>query len=309
MIVYKRTDWAQAIWHFHTGSNARDLLNRLFIVAIYVTVVTVVEIRYLDLRLKDTPASFLSALGVLLSLLLLFRTNTAYDRFYEGRIAWGTLVNNCRNLAILYNGILPEEDQRNRQFFAKIISNFPFALKNRLRDSHSMDDLDETDEGENSELVHWEHLPSGVSNQLRVRTEQLYREGRITDAQHINLNAPLQALMDVCGVCERIKSTPIPFSYSLFIKVFIILYLMVIPFTLIDAYGYLTIPASVLMAYILVGLEIIGEEIEEPFGVDRNDLPLNQLSQMIRVSIHEIMQIYLPHDEKTGAKVNFVIVT
>lgn len=309
MIVYKKTDWIQAIWHFHTGRNAQDLLNRLYIVSAYVTAVTVVELNYMDLRLKDTPASFLSALGVLLSLLLLFRTNTAYDRFYEGRISWGTLINTCRNLAILYNAILPEDDQRNRPFFAKAISNFPFALKNRLRDSNSLDELDETEEGEKSDLIHWDHLPSGVANQLRVRTEQLYRDGRITDAQHINLNGPLQALMDVCGVCERIKSTPIPFSYSLFIKLFIIMYLMVIPFILIEPYGYLTIPASILTSYILVGLEIIGEEIEDPFGLERNDLPLNQLSQMIRVSVHEIMQIYLPHDEKTNAKPNFVIVT
>lgn len=309
MIVYKKTDWLQAIWHFHTGSNARDLLNRLVIVATYVTVVTVVEINYLDIRLKDTPASFISALGVLLSLLLLFRTNTAYDRFYEGRIAWGTLVNTCRNLAILYNAILPEDDQRNRQFFVKTISNFSFALKNRLRDTQSLEELDETDEGEKGDLIHWEHLPSGVANQLRVRTEQLYRDGRITDAQVINLNAPLQTLMDVCGICERIKSTPIPFSYSLFIKLFIIMYLMVIPFIIIDAYGYLAIPASILTSYILVGLEIIGEEIEDPFGLERNDLPLNQLSQMIRVSVHEIMQVYLPHDEKSGAKPNIMIVT
>ena len=309
MIIYKKTDWLRAIWHFHTGSNARDLLHRLYVVAAYVTVVTVVEINYVDLRLKDTPASFISALGILLSLLLLFRTNTAYDRFYSGRIAWGTLVNTSRNLAILYNAILPEADQANRQFIVKAISNFPFALKNRLREDTSIDELDETDAGEKSELLHLEHVPAGVANQLRVRTEQLYREGRITDAQHINLNIPLQTLMDVCGICERIKSTPIPFSYSLFIKLFIVMYLMVIPFIIIDAYGYLTIPASILMSYILIGLEIIGEEIEDPFGTERNDLPLNQLTQMIRVSVHEIMQIYLPHNEKKSAKPNFVIVT
>ena len=309
MIVYKKSEWIQAIWHFHTGSTARALIQRLGVVAIYVVVITFVELNYMDLRLKDTPASFMQALGILLSLLLLFRTNTAYDRFYNGRIAWGTLVNTSRNLAILYNSMLPDNDQPNRLFFAKAISNFPFALKNQLRASHSIDELNETDEGEKQDLLHYEHLPSGVANQLRVRTELLYRDGRLTDAQLINLNPPLQTLMDVCGICERIKSTPIPFSYSLFIKLFITLYLMVIPFTVIDAYGYLTIPATLIMAYIMVGLEMIGEEIEDPFGLERNDLPLNQLSQMIRVSVHEIMQIYLPHDEKSGAKPNFVIVT
>lgn len=309
MIIYKKSGLAQSIWHFHTGRNARDLLKRLVVVAVYVTFITVVDLNYLDLRLKDTPASFISALGILLSLLLLFRTNTAYDRFYEGRRTWGVLVNTCRNLAILYNAILPEDDQKNRQFLVKAISNFPFALKNNLRSETALDDLDQTAEGEKSELSHLGHVPSGVASQLRTRTEKLYREGVISNAQHINLNEPLQALMDIAGICERIKSTPIPFSYSLFIKVFIIMYLSVIPFTLIDAYGYLTIPASILTSYILVGLEIIGEEIEDPFGTDRNDLPLNQLSMMIRVNVHEIMQVYLPHEEKVDAVPSFVIVT
>lgn len=115
--------------------------------------------------------------------------------------------------------------------------------------------------------------------------------------------------MDVCGVCERIKSTPIPFSYTLFIKLFILLYVMMLPFTVITAFGYLTIPVVLLTSYILVGLELIGEEIEEPFGFERNDLPLNQLSRLIRVSVHDILQIPLPQVEKQAAKPGFTIVT
>lgn len=309
MIIYKNSDWLQTLWHFHTGSTAKALLKRLVIIAVYVTGVTIVELNYVDLKLKDTPATFFQAMGILLSLLLLFRTNTAYDRFYSGRQAWGSLVNTCRNLAILYNAILPDEDQESRTFFVKSISNFPFALKNHLRDDRNPDEFEDTEAGIKQALVHIEHVPSGVANQLRVRTEQLYREKVITDAQHINLNAPLQLLMDICGACERIKSTPIPFSYNLFIKLFITMYVMVIPFTVINVYGYMTIPAVLLASYILVGLEMIGEEIEEPFGTERNDLPLNQLSQMIRVNVHELMQIYLPQVEKKAAKPTFLIVT
>ncbi|MFD2570231.1 bestrophin family protein [Spirosoma soli] len=309
MIIYKTKDWLPAIWHFHTGPTAISLFRRLIVVAIYVAMVTIVELRYDDLRLKDTPSSFLSAMGILLSLLLIFRTNTAYDRFYEGRQAWGTLVNNCRNLAIFYNAILPTGDDDNRLFFARTISNFPFALKNSLRDLTSMDELDTTEEGEVRDLSNFDHKPSGVSNQLWVRSEALYRQGLITDSQHINLNRYLGSLMDVCGICERIKSTPIPFSYNLFIKLFIMLYVGVLPFTVIEVYGYLTIPAVLLTSYILVGLEMIGEEIEEPFGFERNDLPLNQLAQLIRVNVHDILQIYLPHVEKQAAKPGFTIVT
>ncbi|GAB4034391.1 bestrophin family protein [Spirosoma jeollabukense] len=309
MIIYKNKGILPSIWHFHTGPTAKALVRRLAVVGIYVSIVTIAEMHYTDLRLKDTPNSFLGAMGILLSLLLIFRTNTAYDRFYEGRQAWGSLVNNCRNLAIYFNAVLPEGDVTSRQFYAKAISNFPFALKNHLRDMPKMDELDIVEEGERRNLSNFDHKPAGVSNQLWVKTEILYREGHISESQHINLNQYLTALMDVCGVCERIKSTPIPFSYMLFIKLFIMLYVALLPFTIITAFGYLTVPAVFLTSYVLVGLEMIGEEIEEPFGLERNDLPLNQLSQLIRVNVHDILQINLPHVEKQAARPGFTVMT
>ncbi|AUD03773.1 bestrophin family protein [Spirosoma pollinicola] len=309
MIIYKNAGLLPSIWHFHTGPTAKALVRRLIVIAIYVILITIAEMRYIDLRLKDTPGSFLSAMGILLSLLLIFRTNTAYDRFYEGRQAWGSLVNNCRNLAIFFNAVLPEGDTASRNFYAKAISNFPFALKNHLRDSSNVSELDMVEEGERRDLSNFDHKPAGVANQLWAKTEALYREGHISESQHINLNQYLTTLMDVCGVCERIKSTPIPFSYTLFIKLFIMFYVVLLPFTVMTAFGYLTIPAVLLASYILVGLEMIGEEIEEPFGFERNDLPLNQLSQLIRVNVHDILQINLPHVEKLAAKPGFTIVT
>ncbi len=309
MILYKNKGLLPSIWHFHTGPTAKALLRRLAVVAVYVTIITVSEVNYIDWPLKNTPGSFLAAMGILLSLLLLFRTNTAYDRFYEGRQTWGVLVNNCRNLSIFFNAILPEDDTENRTFFAKSISNFPFALKNHLRDIVGMDELEIVEEGERRDLSNFDHKPAGVSNQLWVKIETLYREGHISESQHLNINQHLTALMDVCGICERIKSTPIPFSYMLFIKLFIILYVSLLPFTVITAFGYLTIPAVLLTSYILIGLEMIGEEIEEPFGVERNNLPLNQLSQLIRVNVHDILQINLPRSEKQAAKPGFTIVT
>ncbi|MCK8494112.1 MULTISPECIES: bestrophin family protein [Spirosoma] len=309
MIIYKSKAWLPALWHFHTGPTAIALLRRLVVVGIYATFVTIGELNFIDFRLKDTPSSFLQAMGILLSLLLIFRTNTAYDRFYEGRQAWGTLVNNCRNLAIFFNAVLPQSDTDSRLFFAKAISNFPFALKNHLRDIPGTDELDVVEEVDRRSLDKFDHKPAGVTSQLWVKTEMLYRAGHISESQHINLNRNLTVLMDVCGICERIKSTPIPFSYNLFIKLFIMIYVAILPFTIITAYGYLTIPAVILTSYVLVGLEMIGEEIEEPFGLERNDLPLNQLSRQIRVNVHDILQINLPPIEKQAAKPGFTIVT
>ncbi len=308
MITYKKNDWFLAIWHFHTGPTALSLFKRLIWVAFYVTGMTFLELWLVDLRLKNTPTEFLSAMGILLSLLLLFRTNTAYDRFYEGRRAWGVLVNNSRNLAAYLNALLPSDRSEDRLFYTKMIANFAFSLENRLRNDNKVDGLEDAGASELSELTHYDHVPNGVVAQLQLRTERLYREGVFTDSHLINLNPMLLVFLDVAGICERIKSTPIPFSYSFFIKVFILMYILVMPFMIIDEYGYLTIPAVIAVSYILVGLEIIGEEIQEPFGLERNNLPLNQIAQTIRLNVHELMQYYLPNEEKQAAKSNFVIV-
>ncbi len=309
MIVYKKENWFGAIWHFHTGPTAKVLARRLGWVALYVVGLVVLELNFVDLRLKDTPTAFLSGMGILLSLLLLFRTNTAYDRFYEGRRAWGTLVNNSRNLAAYVNAILPTDRHADRLFFAKMTSNFSFALENRLRDQPPMDGLEDADDEELNQLTHYDHVPNGLVALMQVRVEQLYREGLLTQAHLINISPLLLTFLDVAGICERIKSTPIPFSYSLFIKVFILMYIFVMPFTVIDEYGYLTIPAVLAVSYILVGLEIIGEEIQQPFGLEHNNLPLNQLAHTIRLNVHELLQFYLPHEDKQAAKTNFPILT
>ena len=309
MITYTKNDWFPAIWHFHTSPTAFSLFRRLFWVAAYVTGVTFLEFYFVDLRLKNTPTEFLSTMGILLSLLLLFRTNTAYDRFYEGRRAWGSLVNNSRNLAAYLNAIIPADRADDRLFYTKMIANFAFSLENHLRNDVKSDGLEAVGADELSELTHYDHVPNGIVAQLQVRTERLYREGLFTDAHLINLSTMLLVFLNVAGICERIKSTPIPFSYSFFIKVFILMYIFVMPFIIIDEYGYLTIPAVVAVSYILVGLELIGEEIQNPFGIERNNLPLNQISKNIRINVHELMQYYLPHDEKQDAKAKFVIVT
>lgn len=308
MIIYQKNDWFQAIWHFHSGRTALTIFRRLAWVLVYLVIVTIVELHFADLRLKNTPSEFLSGMGILLSLMLVFRTNTAYDRFYEGRRAWGTLVNTNRALATYLNALLPATRHDDRLFFAKMLSNFSFALKNHLRDSRDMTELEDTDGHQISTLQHYDHLPNGVMAQVQVRKQRLYNEGLITDPQLISLDNLLVAYLDVSGICERIKSTPIPFSYSFFIKLFILLYVGIMPFTVIDEFGYVTIPAVLAVSYVLIGLEIIGEEIQQPFGTERNNLPLNQLSHMIRLNIHEIMQLYLPPEEKEAAKPEFLIV-
>jgi len=309
MILYRKEDWWRAIWYFHTGKTARSLLKGVAIAGVYVSLIAVAELRFLDLKLSRTPTEYFSALGILLSLLLVFRTNTAYDRFYEGRRAWGTLINTSRNLAVLLSAILPTDDRDNRLFFAKSIANFAFALRNTLRNQTVPDGLESLNGLPNDLLGLIDHRPSAVVTEMRMRLEALVQAGRLSEVQSINLNPHVGELLNVAGICERIKNTPIPFSYSFFIKFLIMVYIIILPFTILEEYGYLTIPVVMITSYMLIGLEMIGEEIEEPFGLERNDLPLDQLSNLIRVNVHDILYLHLPFEDKQAAKPAYTIVT
>ncbi|MCY1312757.1 Bestrophin, RFP-TM, chloride channel [compost metagenome] len=117
----------------------------------------------------------------------------------------------------------------------------------------------------------------------------MYKEGIITDAHMINLNNELSALTDICGGCERIKNTPIPYSYSSFIKRFIMIYVITLPIGYVFQLGYYVAPLVTFIAYVLGSLELIAEEIEDPFGGDPNDLPLQKICNNIQKHVGEIL--------------------
>ena len=112
----------------------------------------------------------------------------------------------------------------------------------------------------------------------------------------------------MAGSCERIKNTPIPFSYSYFIKGFITVFILTMPFNLLDTYQWLTVPITMFGAYALLGVEMIGDEIEDPFGKDSNDLPLTQMANRIRANVHEILGVVLEEDIRTLADVPYSVV-
>ncbi|MVM38571.1 hypothetical protein GO730_15095 [Spirosoma sp. HMF3257] len=308
MIIYEAKNWFGALKHFHTSYSIQVLLKRVGYVSVYGILLTLIDQHVADIHVPFDGTLF-SLLGITLSLLLVFRTNTAYDRFWEGRRQWGLLVNYSRNLAVLLDALLPDEAVTNRIFFARMLSNFALALKGHLRTGVDFAELEETGNDELKTLPDYTHIPSRLAALLMRRFQALRQDGLVNDADLITVRLYHQALLDITGSCERIKKTPIPFSYSFFIKLFITLYVLLIPLVLVSNYGYFGILATTLAAYALIGIEMIGDEIEEPFGLDCNDLPLNQIAQTIRRNVHEILRvepstIVQPKQEVDYIKVN-----
>ena len=285
MINYNPKDWFIFIFRIPRADTFRKLFPLMLGVAVYAWLIAFVELRFIGKEQADflrNVGLMHSVLGFVISLLLVFRTNTAYDRWWEGRKIWGGITNSSRNLAIKVRGMLVEEEEI--RYFNQTIPLFALALRNLLRENEDCQDLDPA-----LELQHGKHVPNLVAALLYTRVNALHAKGQLSNTQFLALEQEVKALTDHAGACERIKNTPIPFTYSVFIKKFIFFYVMTLPFGWAFSMGYYIIPVVVLILYALASLELIAEEIENPFGTDANDLPLDQICHNIRKHVGELL--------------------
>ena len=287
MVSYNTKDWFTFIFRFHKADTFRTLLPIMGAIGIYAGAIGYLEVEYWQLTDKSYVKNITimhGMLGFVISLLLVFRTNTAYDRWWEGRKLWGALVNNSRNLAIKLSVMLSDEKDRN--YFQKMIPAYASVLHRHLSNSDTgkqlFEDLD-------LEIDHHNHKPNHVAKIMIQKVNDLYVSKKITGDQLIVINAELQSFTDICGACERIKNTPIPYSYSAFIKKFIFFYVMTLPFGYAFSLGYYVAPVVVFIFYVLASLELIAEEIEDPFGDDDNDLPTGKIAENIKKHVEELI--------------------
>lgn len=286
MISYNTKDWFTFIFRFHKADTFRTLFPIMIAIGIYSGIIGWLEVEYWQLSensyIKNITIMH-GMLGFVISLLLVFRTNTAYDRWWEGRRMWGSLVNNSRNFAIKLSAMLDEEKDRN--YFRKMIPTYATVLHKHLGDDDTALALfDDT-----LQIDHHKHKPNQVAKMLFSKINDLYVSKKITGDQLIILNNEVQSFTEICGACERIKNTPIPYSYSAFIKKFIFFYVMTLPFGYSFNLGYYVVPVVVFIFYVLASLELIAEEIEDPFGGDANDLPTRKIAENIKKHIEELL--------------------
>ncbi len=292
MITYDPSNWFKAL-AIHKADTFRKLFPWAVLVGVFTYAVFYLEMRYLRLshteQVRNLPVMH-SLLGFAISMLLVFRTNSAYDRWWEGRKLWGQLVNVSRNLAIKIDTYLPVQDQPARQFFATLIGIFPHELRAHLQMEKTRMELDQRPHPEIPGFDRSKHGPAQIAENMQRRVQELYREQMISGDQMITLNTEMVQFMDICGACERIKNTPIPYSYSSFIKKFIVIYVLTLPFGFVFSLGLIAIPVVMFIFYVMASLELIAEEIEDPFGTDANDLPMDRLATMIQGNVKELLE-------------------
>ncbi len=288
MVTYNPKDWFKLIIHFHKSDTFRILFPTMLVLGIITGSICYVEKKYLTLEIP-TITIFHQIAGFIISMVLVFRINTAYDRWWEGRKLWGSLINNSRNLAIKLHAFVPQNDLTARTELHKLISNFPFALKEHLRGNTTAEDIKFSPYLTEENYNKIAHKPNYIARQLTNYTLDLCKKNVSSQNEYLSFNENLNQLTDICGACERIKNTPIPYSYSIFIKKIIFLYIITMPVTFGLTIGYWAVPIVMIMFYAFASLELISEEIEDPFGTDSNDLPTDEISVKIKENVREIL--------------------
>lgn len=292
MLAYNTKDWLGSIFRFDRNDTLSKLWPLLLLTCALTWGIAYLEFNYI----KASESQYLKNLNQMhtllsfaISMLLVFRTNTAYDRWWEGRKHWGTLVNISRNLSIKLNAFLAPDDVANRKYFAKLIPMYSAVLARHLQSESTRLALDENEHPELIGISDTHHQPNMIAKLMMQKINMLYKDGLITGDQLIILNNEVTSFTDVCGACERIKNTPIPFSYSSFLKKFIVIFVATLPISLAFTLGYYAIPVVGFIFYVLASLELIAEEIEDPFGKDLNDLPIFKMADNIKNKVAEIL--------------------
>lgn len=285
MIDYDPHRWWQHFFDIK-GSMVREIFLRVLSCVLWSIVVVLVHQNVVKCGI---PQHGHTLIGFALGLLLVFRTNCSYDRFWEGRKQWGSIVNETRNLTRSACVLLADAPDLLARVVHWTIA-FPWATMHQLRNSRGLGTaVDTLPPDEVQAVLAANHPPLAVARRISELLAEARRRGLISDYVHMSLDQNVQLLVDYLGACERIHKTPLPFAYVVHLRRAIILYCFTLPLALLESFGWETVLVTFLIAYIMFGIEEIGVEIEDPFGDDDNDLPLERICATIETNLRALL--------------------
>ncbi|BBF84319.1 probable transmembrane protein [Aquitalea magnusonii] len=287
MIVRSSHSWFRLLFVWH-GSVLPRILPRLMLVLLIALLAASVRHWWLS-SFGDSALSIptFTLLGVSLAIFLGFRNSVSYERFWEARKLWGGLLIINRSIARQLLAAVPRHPLTTQA--ADLLCAFAYALKAQLRKEHDCEHLLRlVPPGMLDEVQAARFVPAIILRRLGELILQMQREGCITELQWHALDRKLDTMSEILGGCERIDTTPIPYTYRVLLNRTVTIYSLLLPMGLVSSIGWLTPPIAVFIAYTYLALEVIGEELEEPFGREGNDLPLAALCHTIESAVREM---------------------
>lgn len=290
MIEYQITHWVKSTFSY-TGTVLPRVIYRVMSLPLYTIIVLCMsegvfndEWVHWNWNTIWIPPIAHTLVGTAMGLVLVFRNNASYDRWWEGRKQWGGIVNASRNLARQarsYGGDLKS--------LAPLICAFPYTLKHQLRHEPSHDAVIRFIGEENNQIIQRHKNPAlAINFAMSNWVNRMTRSGQINESQAHRMEEQIGKLMDCQGACERILNTPVPFAHAIHVRQLLLIYLLTLPLVLIPLLGWVSVPAIFFIALGLLGIEEAGVEIEDPFGHDPNDLPLTKICNVIERDIRSM---------------------
>ena len=293
MIQYDPHRWLDHFFDIR-GTLVKEIGLRVTFCTVWAIVVVTFHVFVLPVA---TSVVLHSLVGVALGLLLVFRTNASYDRFWEGRRLWGGIVNETRNL-IRGASIHLRDNPGLLADLTRWTAIFPWAAMSTLRDEADLGPAaEELSPLEQSCIRNAHHPALHAAQQMSACLQEARARGLITDIVQVSLDQNVQLLVDYIGGCERIRKTPLPFAYVVHLRRAMMIYCLTLPFALVETFGWFTILDVLFVAYTFFGIEEIGVEIEGPFGDDANDLPMHDICETIHSNVYALAGLSRPERE------------
>ncbi len=286
MIEYDPSNRFQVIFSVH-GTVMPSVLAYVATLSVWTVLLLLIYDYFGTFGFEMGPQAH-ATVGVALGLMLVFRTNTSYDRFWEGRKQLGTLGIAARNLAIKANAVIPGTETRVREDIAALLNTFVVDVKDHLREEENQDPQRLSADLQQQVARH--HNPiNGVLCTLSDKLHDCIAKKWMHPPEMGTFNASIDELQGVLRALDRIRFTPMPFAYVNQLKVFMLIYFLTLPFVLIPSFGWGTVFAMIFTMYAMVGIEEIGIEIEDPFGDDPNDLPIVKICNGIKQDVEDCL--------------------
>jgi ion channel-forming bestrophin family protein len=289
MIIRPQLHWFRMLLAWR-GSVLPELLPRLGLIFLISLIALAVHIHVIRINVNVSTTPF-SLIGIALAIFLGFRNSASYDRYWEARKLWGSLLNETRSLTRQVLTLPTAQiDRTETDRFVRALGAFAHALRHQLRCTDPSRDLaSRLDKPLFERVMVSRYRPATIMLWLGEWVQQQAREGRLDQWNVQAIDRNLNGLSDVIGGCERIVSTPLPFAYSVMIHRTVYFFCAALPFGLVDTVGGWTPLFSVFVAYTFMALDAIASQIEEPFGTDDNDLALDALSAFIEDASRDLL--------------------
>lgn len=285
---WKQRDWFRLAFRIR-GSVVPAVFPRTVLCGTFAALVLLSHYAGLPIGMSASAGVLLN---IVLGLMLVFRTNTAYERFWEGRRLWGTLINTVRNLARHIWVVVLEKDLQDRQekqIALNLLVAFAVAMKLHLRQEPLNEELVPLlSDSQYSKLKLMNNPPLEIALWIQDYLQQQYYRQCLNLHQLSDMQQLLNTLVDCLGSCERILKTPIPLAYAIHLKQLLLIYCFILPFQYVKDLGWWTVPLVAIVSFTLFGIEEIGIEIENPFGTDPNDLKLDSFCETMKRNIADL---------------------